>query len=372
MTAFQLFLLLVGAFLAAFAIVALIVLLWIRQKIRKWTASIGAEMEKYAAAAPLVPPLRIQLEADDGLEWEHLEDIEEVSSALNRAGFQHAGDFDLEEHPIYLRAFTHTANHLDCVVYDHYQSGVWFEFVTHYKDGRQVTFTTAESSGLAPPTYATVEHHPDAEPQELLEHCLATRPPGEKLDTAASQFARRFTEAYAREMNWRVERGGPTEAEIRAAGIKHGEVDDEFVQHVRYMWRLQLNEYREEQLRTAFLDQAGLSARRWEEVRDRLVFVHDHLTEDDVLDQCEQLFPLDEDNLPQDNRETNVNDDENADDLVRERRRAEIRQKLRGLSPRKGFDRINQELDATNRIEKIGELTKPFPADVYLRSDVDH
>jgi hypothetical protein len=268
----------------------------------------------------------------------------------------------------------HTEHRLDALIYDHPQAGVWLDLVCRYQDGRNYTYATAPQSGLVNPTYLKIENHPGAEPGELLQHCLATRPSDGLLPTPADEFPRRFESAYAREMEWRGERGGPSEEEIRAIAVKSGqEPTPEFVGEVKEMWRSQYRYHLDEQLRDAFMEQGGLSAKRWEEVRERLFFIHDRLTESDLMDSLEPALLLelnvqrpggDDDGWDEDGDDENGEDEDY--DRALEARRDEVRRHAADLSPRAAFAKMIAAVAPEFRCQRIGELKQPVAADVYL------
>jgi hypothetical protein len=364
------FLLLVGAFLVAIVLFIFLVYFWLRWKLRSWMKSL--EGVAGLSMSPMIPPFRVRLERANEPEWTRKQEVDELAAALEEAGFQRIGDFWSEDLAgVWMRALTHSQHCLDAVIYDYDQHGVWFDLVSRYKDGRNLTYTTAPPSGLAHPPFLSIENHPGAEPQELLEHCLTTRPAGDLEPTPASEFPTRFETAHAREMDWRAERGGPTEEEIRAIAARDGnEATPEMVQQVREMWRARLTYEISEELRNAYLNQTKLSAKEWEEVRESLYFVHDRLTESELLDQCETAWAEEYGNaeIAADRDDGEEPDDEGDDRYTQDmkRRREELRPRIQGMTPRAAFATINQTLPPTHRFRKLGEVKQPLAADVYL------
>lgn len=357
------FLLLVGAFLVALVAFVFLIYLWLRYKFRSWIKS----FEDAALLSPTIPPFRVHLQRADEPEWQRLEEVDSLAAALEEAGFQRSGDFQSDDLPgIVLRALTHPEHRVDAVIYDYALAGVWFDLVCRYADGRNLTFTSAAPTGLASPPFLTIEHHPGAEPQELLEHCLTTRPKGDLAPTPAGEFPSRFEAAHAREMDWRADRGGPSDEEIRAIAAKEGkEATPEMIEQVHAMWRSRLNYEISEELRNVYLEQTRLSAREWEDVREGLYFVHDRLAESDLLEQCEMAWAQELADL-QESADDDEDEENDRYEQEMERRRESLRSKIRGLSPRAAFIKINETLPGNRQFQKLGELTQPRPADVYL------
>jgi hypothetical protein len=365
----QTFLLLVGAFLVAIVLFVALLLFWLRYKFRTILKSFGE-----AAATSLVPPFRVVLQPihTDDEAWSG-EATDEISAALEEAGFQRAGDFASNELPGFcLRALSNPDRWLDAVIYNHHQLGVWLDLVSRYTDESVFTYTTAAPAGLANPPFLTIEHHPGAEPQELLQHCLATRPQKELLPTPPASFRDRFEEAYAREMDWRANRGGPSDDEIRAIAARSDQqASPEFIAQVREAWRARMTSHLDGQLREAFLDQGGLSARRWEEVRERLVFIHDRLTEPELMATLEPALIAEVEKEISNARDEDDEADGYDDSFepAFEQWREKFRQAAAGLPPRRAFAKMIELLPPDARCERIGEVDQPLSADVYLRPE---
>ncbi len=361
MSILQVFLFLVGAFLAAFVILILLGWAWVRYKLRTWAKKFEEEAGKYAALAPVMPSFRLHLQPNTDCDWQHAEEVDAIGATIIDNGFELIGDFEVEEAPLLLRAFANPKECVYAVVYEHYTLGYWFDLTCFYNDGRVFTCSTAKTTGLARPPFVMIENHPGAKPQELLEHCLATRPPGERQPASRHQFKTQFESNYAREMDWRDERGGPSEDEIRSIAASTDEEEvRELVVLARGAWQAQVREQLNEELRSAYFEHANLSARRWEEIRERLVFAHDRLETNDLLDLWEPAF------FEQLSQRTSAGDDDDEFDGEIERRRDDLSRKIAGLSGRQGFAKINETLARKFCYEKIGEVSHPLPADVYL------
>ncbi|MCY3021542.1 MAG: hypothetical protein NTW87_21215 [Planctomycetota bacterium] len=182
-------------------------------------------------------------------------------------------------------------------------------------------------------------YRPGASAASLLDDFLAERPQGELEPVVADQFAATFENSYAEEMDWRNSRGGTTEDEIRRVAAATGmKPSDEAVKLTHSEMSRQATASLDETLRERFLAQTQIAAADWERIRERLVFIHDTLTAEMVLEQynawCEP--------------------EERAEALPEG-----------CLSPRAGFARLNDGRPESRRFRKLGEVAEPVPADVY-------
>ena len=65
------------------------------------------------------------------------------------------------------------------------------------------------------------------------------------------------------------------------------EVDESMIQAVQAQWRAHFNAFWEEEFRSGFMDSTDLTASQWENIRERLVFVHDRLGAEEVVEHFE-------------------------------------------------------------------------------------
>ena len=137
-----------------------------------------------------------------------------------------------------------------------------------------MTVSTCPDNGLDRPDGMPIERFVDTPVENLHQILMERRGEGPFRETPASGFVRTIAHYSDEELLWRAARGGPTAAEIRrVAALSGQEVTDEQVEQTREQMRVgQLWEV-DEALRERFLDDATMSAREWDEMRDDVVFV---------------------------------------------------------------------------------------------------
>jgi hypothetical protein len=327
--------------------------LWqIRRAFRHLIAQAG-ELEGF-----LVPPMRVKLDRTNDPAWENAGEVEAFAAPLRSAGFKEIGAFEIEPWPgVRLLALMHSGNAAYAAVYEHSGAGTWLDLVSEYADGRVVTYTTSRQAGqLDAPDFKLLKCLPDADAGELLAAFLDERPRGERLPVDAASFAGRFESAWSREMDWRAGRGGATDDECRRLALDDGgQPDPKAIAAIRQRWRLSLNAFYQERLQDAFLASGQVSARDWERVRDRTLFIHDQLTWEQVTEIAAMGFGID----PDDQRDSASSHWQEAERLAA------------GFPPREAFRRINEQLPVSRRYQKLGETSDPIAADVYATPDFD-
>jgi len=364
--------------LAIFLILAYFgIRIWFRSKFKNLLGDLEKCVKGAFAAQCL--PMRIELvpldEDDD--HWEGKKDIDEVTNTLTDLGFEFIGDYKtLLNAYVQIRAFTHPTECTYAVLYQlNMNAGWWVDFYTSYQDGTNCTYSTAWNPRSPEPSWATCNFFPGHPLRDLWELCLAERPDKEKVPTPPEGFTDTFVSSYARRMDWLAERGGYTPEEIRAMAVASngnrddlpgGDVEfteesitDEQVAMVQQQWRQHFNEFFQEQFLEGFMKQSSLPPAEWEEVRDRLIFVYDKLTTEEIMDwfggavskELELEFPDDE--------------DEEYYDLWDERVE-EWKASVEGLPALEAFARLNDRANEEFTFRPYGEMNHPFPAQVWL------
>jgi hypothetical protein len=342
-----------GVFLQVLGILFLLLILLviggillIRARLR--SALKGLEDLKYG-----VTPARIHLHRRQELEWKDPAAAAASLDAIRGLGFQEVGPFGIEEMDfIRMHALVRPDDHAYAVVYEHDKVGVWVDFVTRYEDGTSITYANTAQGGEVDqrPGHGTVRA-PGLDPPALYRRFLAERPQRAMKTPSADDFQTTFERAYADEMDWRNSRGGPTEEEIRAVAAASGEeIDEATLAAAREALAEQAAAGLQEALMERFLEKTTLSASRWEELRDRVVFVHDRLTAEMTVSTFTDW--------------TEPPDDE---DEAWEKRLQDVRD----TSPRASFAAWNEAAPEGRRFERIDTLTEPVPADVYVAPEQD-
>jgi hypothetical protein len=220
---------------------------------------------------------------------------------------------------------------------------VWLDLLCRYQDGTSLTYlNTQQGAGLEQRPGHGKMRAPGVDAAALYRRIVAERPQRPLLPAPVEEFPAIFERAYAEEMDWRNSRGGPTAAEVRAVLAEGGTVvTDEEVAATQQLLAYQALEGLEEALREQFLQHSTLTAAEWEEVRERVLFVHDRLPPGSVADLFDEWIDQEPEEL-EDVGEPEIGS-------VRER-----------------FEQRNAALIAGRGFRKIGEVAEPVPADVYV------
>lgn len=190
----------------------------------------------------LKPPMHIQLvPVDDRAKGRF---AETHRRELENLGFTPIGVYDVREMPgVTLVAFTNAFKAVCAVVYRHPIGGVFADMVSMTEDDRGLTVTNAPLGGNLdqPPGRAKV-FQGAATLRQLCDRLLADRPQGAYRRIDASNFVRVFQDEYAREMEWRHKRGGPTEDEVRREAHAMGIRSEKTIQKAARSLRKQYSE----------------------------------------------------------------------------------------------------------------------------------
>jgi hypothetical protein len=343
-------LMIIGGLVVLVVVTAVLGLLWLRWKIRKLGGKFGEMLDSLQAGGP--PPMRIKLEAVSAVDWEDPDAVDKLLQPLREVGFTDIGTYVIAAIDTRAHALQQPAESVCAVIYEHPQIGVWADLVTRYEDGGTISYANAKDDRMDRPANRQVTYFEGCDTGKLYRRLLDERPRKAMFRVDAGNFVDVFEQAYAEEMDWRMSRGGPTEQEIRRIAERDGqECTPELVETIRGSWSQSYNEFLDDQLRDAYLATSGVAASRWEQIRDQVVFVHDQLTPQEVVDLYEEALDWD------DGRAEALSD--------AAQRTAESR------SPRDAFAECNVKLPSQSRFEKIGSVDEPVAADVYLMPDVD-
>jgi hypothetical protein len=176
----------------------------------------------------------------------------------------------------------------------------------------------------------------------------------------AEDFPHVFVEAWSQTMDWRIARGGVTSDEIRRVARLAGQraPDDCVIELVQLTWRGAIDEFVQEEVRRAWLADAGMSAVDWEQLRDRIEVVHERTDPEDRIEAL--AWTKIEGSYPE--------DDCKAEERALEQARAQLRP-LFADGQRTGFARAQLVLPEKRRHQLLASLEAPWPADVYRAPD---
>src|SRR3569623_156003 len=351
----KIFLIIVGALVTAFVICLLLLVLWLRWLTRGFRKSIEKMGDLAGQLGQAVPPLRIKLRQLGTSQWQRGAEAEALIEPLRLAGFDEIGCFAMEPSEVLLQAFCLKAESVLAIVYEHPQAGVWLDLVTRYRDGSKITYATLRDTLLDRQENNVIRFHAGIPADELLTQFMAERPQKPMAPVAVDDFPGYFERAYAESMDWIISRGGPTEEEIRRQCEARGEeCSPLMVMAVRGAWSAAIDAFYQDQLKERFLADSRVNASRWEQIRDRIVFIHDRIDSDRLQALCEHEFDEDED-------DSGLYDTRPASSVMAQG----------SISAREIFARWNSAARNRRKYEKIGELSVPVAADVYVSPEDD-
>jgi hypothetical protein len=116
-------------------------------------------------------------------------------------------------------------------VYEHPIAGVFVDFFTVNEDDQSLTVSNApagEELDTPPGHEKLVEKNLAL--GDMYDLLLRKRPRGRYRRFDAKNFPEEFARAYAKEMDWRMERGGVTEDEVRRSAAAAGVASEEKIQ----------------------------------------------------------------------------------------------------------------------------------------------
>jgi len=178
-------------------------------------------------------------------------------------------------------------------------------------------------------------------------------------------------------MDWRIQCGGPTAEELHtiiAAGngeASHSQEEArrpitsagelEMIDQIQSTWLCRINEFYDVQLRERFIVTSGISALKWDRIRDRVIFIHDKLTAADLAEHLEQYLYSTSDS----DAEPDFEDEEYdriCDDLA---------EQLKTESARVVFSESVTRQTTPERHTQLGTVSEPVEADVWQAPEFD-
>lgn len=347
------FLKIVAAFVVAILLLLILVVFLIRWKFRRFLKRIVDE----CSAGGTVPPFRVKLIPvdDESIGWNRSEEVTSLTDEFRKLNFTPIGDFDAEDLPLRIRAFQHQEHQAYGVIYEHAAAGCWCDVVRRYTDDTGWTVSSGKEHGMDSAPW----HHPlflPGKPLAELHEKLLELSPSKGLQRAgADVFVQRFESAYAREMNWRIERGGPTEEEIRRIASLNGtEPTPEDVERIQTQWRTAIADFLSELALKVWRKDSGISRQNFDAMSHRLVVIHRKLQPH----QLEAILACNDEDDDEDNAETAGSQGE------------KIRELCRNSSPVAVFhDFISRQDASTGSWSKVGEVHRPLKAEIWERPE---
>ncbi len=379
----ELFLQIVGGVFVAMILFVVVVFLLIRWKLRSWIKSLGDMIAEGLVGG--VPPFRVKLtkrsELDDPEEqWvqdEYVSQFEQYTEALESLGFTRLDDYMIEEVAMPVRMLVDSDQTTIGVVYCHPVVGVWSDVVRRYTNGTSWTFSSTKYHGMDIPPYATHKFFPDDSVEQMVNQFREQAPATDLVTFTKEELPSYFEKAYAKEMDWRIERGGVTEEEVRRIAEMNGdECTDETVRQIQLQWRTAIHHFLSERALKRYRKQADLNSFEWDHLQSYGVVVHERM-------QAEQLLQvIDEDYYPDISHVCEDDSDWDEDDAEeREQRQAwnrridELNDALHRGTPQQVFrDMIQLQNGSTSppsKWEFKTSVTEPVAADIWTRTYVE-
>lgn len=356
---------LVGAVAGALAL-ALLAWWWFRRKLRRLAEGLR---EFIAGVSTSVPPFRIALREEPALEWNDVSVVDRASAELERHGYGRAGDFivpELNEMP--LRGFVHPESGVVAALYENPADDLLAaDLVAFYLEDTSSTVSNAPETGLVRPPFAKhrrLDVNLNANPLAVvdLHDAVKGECEGKRMDKVSVEgFADKFTGAWARAMDWHVDRGGVSPDEVRRVATLGGQPppDDASIELVRARWTAAIREFVEERIQDRFIRTGAMSVVDWEAKRDRVRFVHERMDLADLIDTLAWQIVDSDSHL-------DAEDDEAEEEQRVEQAKDSLRRAFNSASIREGFRHALPTLPEQLQWDYVCKVAGHYPADVYL------
>jgi hypothetical protein len=304
-----------------------------------------------AGKGATVTPSRITLEEAKGDVWNDRRKVQQFCRELQQEGFVPLGVWVPRELSAFVLAgLLDERRRLYGVVYDIPLAGVWVDLFCLHEDGSGLTVTNKPMGwGIEQPSDREKSGRAKATVAELLaladDHWNASA----RIELDEDSFVRVFEQEYAREMDWRLARGGVTAAEVAKTaeemGVRTSEADVQEV--LRRTQEQNLPEIGRACVAN-FLHGEELNAEERRALEPRMLAIHDRMTREQAVDLFEALVGED------------FGDVEEHSDYVA------IEAEWEDLTPREIFSRLAAVLERPSFPVFVGTVEMPVEADVYV------
>ena len=278
-----------------FVLLILLVWFWLKWKFRSFAARFAEEFASaMAQMGGMAPPLRIDLEPMQEADWSDSDKADLISETLAELGYEPDGLFEAYAPlQIEIQGFRNSQSSSFAALYEIKQMDrLCLDLVADLSDGTHITVSNAEDKGLDHPLFSKLirlEHLDLSEPEQVREmHArLLEELQGETtVDLTGQKFEDNFESFWAREMDWRMERGGVTTEEVIRISARNGEPEpsEEEIELAKRPWKQQIDNFITDQIRKDYLNNTNMSGKEWEETLDRLVIVHEHSEASHLID----------------------------------------------------------------------------------------
>lgn len=278
-----------------FVLLILLVWFWLKWKFRSFAARFADEFASaMAQMGGMAPPLRIDLEPMQEADWSDGDKADLITETLIELGYEPDGLFEAYAPlQIEIQGFKNSQSSSLAALYEIKQvDRLCLDLVADLSDGTHITVSNAEDKGLDHPQFSRLirlDHLDLSEPEQVREmHArLLEELQGETtVDLTGQKFEDNFESFWAREMDWRMERGGVTTEEVIRISARNGEPEpsEEEIELAKRPWKQQIDNFITDQIRKDYLNNTNMSGKEWEETLDRLVIVHEHSEASHLID----------------------------------------------------------------------------------------
>ncbi|MDB6058443.1 MAG: hypothetical protein JWO95_2287 [Verrucomicrobiales bacterium] len=341
------FLLTFFAVLALLCLAAIVVgFFWLRARIIKTTAY-------HQAAAIHKFPQRLTLKQLEPFAWRKLSRGSQRVESFQALGFEPLGGFTIDEIPnARMFALQHPRTGLLGLVNEYESLGTWSDALIFARGESQPILASSilrHAHFFLLPGSPKI-HKQEATEQELSNAVLASAgPDANSAKVTAPEFVRLYEEAFAQSVDQRLLeplddcelRRLLRENVVSCCGDSAAISDKEFERIKRQYPAAIANE-----LRLAcggqFIRETTLPASQWQEARGRLLVIHDRTPLQQLCARRLIYGAI-------------------LTDTVKKR----LRRHKETKPPRQTYADINASLPAWDRFKKLGEVTRPVPADIY-------
>lgn len=333
----------IGALALLFVLAIVAGLFYLRWRLKRYA---GSEAAKWAQIGQAGVAARISLKPLDEA-FHHPERIEALIQEMQGLGYREHGRYSVPEMPtLQFWAGYHPEDGSTATVVDHAMIAPFFEFCWIYgEDLHSFTVTTNPThnpANIRPGSRVIAD--PAFTPTSARSEMLRSAGDEAYRAFAPEQFEALFLDLYARQMDFILAKGGPTEADMRREAARMAdlpELDDSQMQMALRMSRASHQQALEDAIIDRFLKRWEVLAHEWERMRERVVVIHDKMSNEDLC------------------RHALGHVDEELDEIEVER--------ILLVSPSRteAFDALQQLLPNNRRHRLIGRTDEPVGAALY-------
>lgn len=313
-----------------------------------------------------VPPFKLKLEEAKQVNWFNKE-FHSLSDQLSQLSYEQLGDYRIEADmfDMNIRAFYEPSKSFFAVIYDSPSLPLSVDLVAGLENDEGFTFTSNKETGMTSPSFSHKKYfgldlktQPDliADLHNGFIEALESEP---TIAWSKENFVEIFEKAYKREMDWQIERGGPTVEEIvRISEISgQGKPNKDQIEMVQEIWKDAISDEIEERCSDVFIDTLDWTAEEKKWRRERLFFLHVASNVESIIGDF-LSFAITEEM-------------EDQDEDVYEKTESNWEKLCRGLSPKEAFEKLLPFLPDGKSPQFLGAMESPYTCDVYLMPEMD-